>query len=370
MTLNAANASILAGLANSTAFVIAAVPFSSMTVFSIITNLYLTPIISVFGVLFNVICLVVLFNPKLKGVTYKYLAYKTVGHLISLCMTALSPMANCSMCPISQTIPVLIYRIYFLRYLTNTLFTSSALVEMALAYDRLLIFKSKNKFFSRIAFRYFLAFAIAFSVSINLPFMFASVIELVPNTTNRYRLINSSFGNSSFYRLYLILSNLLQSLVTLLVLIGLNTLVIIEFNQYIRNRSRLKNVPKRQETRLNNVEESSLAWSVATNYNTQINSTNAATNVSRPKRKVSSEKRFTIMILVASCLYAFTRLLSLINTSSNQIHQLIGITSNPFNTHFSVIDFSMSNAYFGSNFFIYYIFNKSFRRRFKNIFSF
>jgi hypothetical protein len=360
----------------------------SMSTFYLVSYLVIMPSVAGIGFLLNIPCLIVLLQPELSGVTYKYLVFKTLCHMTSLLLSSLSPLSNCFTCPVSQSLWVRLYFIYLLKYTANVMFSCAAVVEIALSYDRLLLFKGNSGFFRRISFKTFLIFTSVFGVVVNVPFMLADSAQLIPGTEDRYALVTTAFGLSLFYRVYNILWSLLLSLLSMIIIVILNVFVTIEFKKYIKKKtnmtgkskdmvSKLKSNNPTSRTKTNQTEvkdelSASIVYSItATNGKTNDSTKNMgkSTSVSGKRDKnESSEKNFTMMILVSSSFYSASRLFSIVNIISTQIYQFMGITAPVFNSYYAVVNFCVTLGYFGTNFFIYLVFNKSFRKCFKKVF--
>jgi hypothetical protein len=194
---------------------------------------------------------------------------------------------------------------------------------------------------------------------VNLPYALSGYIELIPGTIDQFRVVPTSLGSSRFYRLYLIILNWIQIGLSFPILIIINTIVIAKFKNYIQNRGKIVIVLNRNstiiQTQFRNVkiEESARSNSI-TPCRTQSRLNNTYSfqdriNIKRKKLKSKKliDRNFTIMILVASCIYLFARLFTLISISFNQINQLTGRPTSLFNTYLNLIDFFISITYLG-----------------------
>jgi hypothetical protein len=370
---------------NSNVIIINSTPIST---FHLVGYIYLIPIMATCSFFINLVCLIVLLHPKLSGDTYKYLLFKTIIHVVALPITSLSPLANCTWCPISQSLFVIIYRYILLIFVANTGSTYASLIEIALSYDRLLIIKQNiNKIF-RISAKYILLSIVTFGLCLNVPYLFAYNIQMTASS-QIYTLRLSEFGNSSFFRVYLIFLSLFQSFFSFFLLAFVNTFVTIEFKKYIHRKFEMtgKNFILENSRRshldlkpiLNGIEDSDKTTNTASTHLSSIgikpkksetkNETILTRSSSKSKNQSdSAERNFTKMILISSISFTFIRLLHVINSSTSQIAQLNGIRSNPFNQYLSFSVFILSIIYFSSNFFAYMAFNKSFRACFREIF--
>jgi hypothetical protein len=374
--------------ANTTLNSTASVSFvPSMSTFYLVSYLVVMPSVAGIGFILNIPCLIVLLQPELSGVTYKYLVFKTLCHMIFLLMASLSPLSNCFTCPVSQSLWARLYFIYLQRYTANVMFSCAAVVEIALSYDRLWLFKGNSGFFRRISFRTFLIFTSVFGIVVNVPFILANTVQLIPGT-DRYELVTTTFGFSVFYQVYNILWGLLLSLLSMIIIVILNVFVTIQFKKYIKKKtnmigksrsiiSTLKSNnstfrAKTDQIQMKDKFSASMVYSVtATNGKTNDSIKNMGTRTSvngKQKKNESSEQNFTMMILVSSSLYSASRLFAVISIMSRQVYQFMGITSSVFNSYYGVINICITLGYFGTNFFTYLAFNKAYKKCLKKIF--
>jgi hypothetical protein len=355
-----------------------------ITLTNLITNIYMMPIGSVIGFILNIPCLIVLFHRKLKGDTYKYLIFKTLSHLGLLFIVAMTPVFKCTTCPISLSLFANLVRYYLNLCVLNPLSTYAALVEIALSYDRLLMLKQqKSKCLIRLKFWPTCICFTVFGFIVNLPYMLSFQIESLEGT-NIWLYLPTGFYNTTFYRMYVIVFNLIQALLALIVLVVLNILVKIEFSKYIERKKNLTNsksttnkaVDSKANKLANNQETESLAVSAAlqSKQNNLVNlrAGKQRANANREKSKdqnESAELNFTLMILVSSVFFSATRLFQFINIGSFMIFQQLGIIS-PLSPYIAFSSYISVIFYYGSNLFTYLFFNKVFRGCFKEIFYF
>jgi hypothetical protein len=322
-------------------------PTASIDPFFLIANLLTLPSIAAFGFCTNVVCLAVLLHPSLKGDTYKLLVSKTVAHLLCEIALSMSPYVQCSICPASRSLGAQIYMVYILIFMANSASFYAALIEMILAYERLFLLKSARYWFARIFAEPTVAALSFISISLNVPYLFAYHVEWFgPPSSGRFRWWFTAFGVSSTFRIYVIFLNFLQSTLSLVVLIVLNSLVTIEFKKYI-NR-------KRQMT-------------IKHSENRQANSTMAAVTESQ-SHQANAEKSFTLMILISSIFYTISCIIWFAYTLMVQIFRLRGDIMNPIFIYVSFSASSTTMTYFASNLFIYLTFNRNFRSCFKKMF--
>jgi hypothetical protein len=377
--------------------------------------MYALPVLGLLGLWLSVVCLIVLLHPKLLGDTYKLLVFKTLVHMFILAITSSSVLGNCLSCSFSISYMVQFYRHYFLIVANQTVVTCIALAEIALAYDRLCILmhnrtssatsnnKRKNSNFKfkhivKVPVKYILVGIIFVSVALNLPYWFAFSVALIDTRAGSiYVLMRSSFGQTAQFSSYVLALALMQSFVTLIVLILMNALVIIEFKRYMRRKSQLLNSGgagggtgvqaqpvaskskriKSQKSSVNGLSDIARA-SASANNSKREGRTASTAPFSSSKRGLKqhyhrasdvADRNFTLMILAASLCYTGVTLVSFVDDVSMRLFHLIyGLQSTPFNAHLSVISYLLFTLYFASNIFIYLRFNKTFRLCFRKIY--
>jgi hypothetical protein len=336
----------------------------SLSAFMLITYVYLIPIIACIGFILNLICFVVLFHPKLMANAYKYLIFKTIAHLTTLALTCLSPLIYCSSCQISTSFGAQIIRIYFLIFLNNSSYTLSGLIEIALAYNRIALFRKSSKWSINISLNSLLAIFLVASFIINLPNLFANVI--INRQPGVYLTIKNEFGISTWFKIYTISLNFIHTFLAFVILVVLNSLVVFEFKKYMYRRNNL--------IKLINVTKSKMKSQARNSEYSQ--SALAKIEKARKKEKNShkrikkAELNFTVMTCFCSMFFTISRFALMIFAITSQIFPFDLNNVGLFNTYFSVIVYSFQLIYFSSSFFIYLTFNKKFRHCFKTIFIF
>jgi hypothetical protein len=344
---------------------------------NIIMNIYSIPIVSLIGFFLNIVCLIVLLSPKLKGDTYKYLIFKTISHLIFQFATALTPMYRCTQCAVVSSLIVNIFRFGLNFCVINVVSTYANLSEIALTYDRLYLLKQQHsKFLIKLPAFYTLIAFILIGIIANIPTFFAFGVGFNPNN-NAYSFARTVFGLTSEFITYLFVFNLVQSLVVFIVLIFVNLLVTYEFKKYINRKKNLTNVNaqtikltnKKSETKRSTIAEANTSFSLnlakdrnSTKHECNLNAKMSTVKINQNQNE-SAELKFTLMIIISCALYSVTRLFQYLNTSSTPL----GIPF-PIGTYLNYLSFFSTTLYYTINIFIYLIFNKNFRARFREIF--
>lgn len=104
--------------------------------FEYIGYLYIIPIMCSVGFVLNIISLAVFLNIKVKLTINRLYVIKSILDASFLCMGALTPIINCINCSTSQTYGAKIYKHYFIIYLTQVVYSSTAFMEIVITFNR------------------------------------------------------------------------------------------------------------------------------------------------------------------------------------------------------------------------------------------
>jgi hypothetical protein len=363
--------------------------------FFLISFVYTTPIISVIGFVLNVLCAVVLLKAKLASSTNKYLLFRTLIHMALLLFTSLNALFYCENCPVSDTLVAQVLFFAVNIYLSRVVFLVTALVEIAISYQRLLLFKKAKKFFFKWKFWYTFLVCMLVGFLLNIPYLFAFDIVQVRSNSDDYMTTRNRFGRLLAYRIYIITLNTVQSFLSFIVLLILNALVTVEFKKYIRRKKSLfdtvnqpvesntkqlkptvrQSIPElsREKTDPSNLTKLSVALIEPHHSKKSLQSNKLRKNSAPIKTNASGsvEHSFTAMIIVSSAFFTFTRLVQCINVTLLQIFPLFSFASAviTYSSHISFISQLLTSVYCGSNLFIYLAFNKRFRSTFVDMFG-
>jgi len=223
------------------------------------------------------------------------------------------------------------------------------LIEIAITLNRYFIIKSNEKLLTKKKDFILVALFGIVSTVIFIPTLFTFKIEKYSDNNNihEFRLVDTDFGISFFFKTYLKCVNFFENILTIFVLIPLNIIVVIEYKKFIRKKRILTQ---------------------------HLATTSLVVNELQNEKKnkiLNSEKKFTKMILIISVLFIYVRLVTtgveLFVIYNEYVHEI-----EIFSILYVFFNIFMSyNVYFtfSFNFFIYYYFNKSFRDCFKSIFK-
>jgi hypothetical protein len=332
--------------------------------------LYLIPIISVFGVFLNILCIALLCSKSLKGDIYKYLMLKTVSELIIVILGAMLPYSNCINCLSFQTLGAQIYRLYGISIINSMAFTVSMLSELAISYDRLIIFKKYSSCLPKIKFKYACVGILTISVGIYVPFLFGSIVARIDNQPDRWQVINTTFGRSSASLYYSLIVSILRTIVLLILFCIVNLLVLVEYRKYKIKRALI--LAKTTITQKSNFEISKL--NKFENDNNSISNVNsvaqkrANANASKSMANSDSENTLTYTILLCCLIYSINKTLIAMAGFFSYLDLIIFNTLTPSTLIITFFCRLISYFIFSSNIFILGLFNKTFKLHIKAIF--
>jgi hypothetical protein len=202
----------------------------------------------------SLVCIRVLTNPKLKDSTYRYLA------LISLCdllysFSILFLSFSARICertgsePSSNFFFLLLY-ILVSEYLTSCLAFFNLLVEILLTISRRYIISNRSFMECyQITINQLVFIFGTFSFVAYLPVLFCYKIETVStyksDSSTKYRVVNTYFGETRLSTIYLILVTSLRVFLASVVLLLLNLSTILAYNAYLRKKSSLKEIKRK-----------------------------------------------------------------------------------------------------------------------------
>jgi hypothetical protein len=330
---------------------------------------YLIPISNLVGLIPNAISLIVLFNRELKGDMYKYLIAKTMIEMATQISSATTFMISCERCGLILLYSTRVIKIVFLHFMNSFCYTMSSIVEIAMSYDRLRIFKINSNYLIKVNFNYLIIVTVSISALLNIPIFFSRSIINIPGTSDKFTDIPSQFGQSAIFTIYVNMLNVIQVLVPLAALSVLNVLVAIEYRKYIKRQKRLRMTSAapnltsesltsafKSNNRAKNIPESTKNPSNVNNITSNNTNQNSATNSS------NSNKKFTSMVLITSSLFALTRLYNSVIFIWTQIfNSRLADFDGPY-LIFTYFGFQFLYLYFASNLIIYTFCNKNFKK--------
>jgi hypothetical protein len=352
---------------------------------NLIGYIYMVPMVCICGFVLNIICLAVLCQKELKGNIYKYFIVKTISELVLVVCGAILPMSFCINCATFQTLAPAIYRGYIFTFVVASCFSISNMCEIALTYDRLIIFKQKSSWLPKVSFRNSAVLITTVSMILYAPYLFYLRIVELPNNPGKYTLTWSEFGYTWFYKFYGQFVAL-YSILLFLILLFLNVFVLIEYKKYTTNRMEILGSVSRRADSMRKKTSIILTVNLNEDYLNEaqtsiakINQKHRATTISISKRKSQAiekkedtEKRLTYSILCCCVIYGFNRLTLALSSIIQEIELIdrnfVGFSS--FSIIFAFLSRFLAYVVFSVNLFILALFNKAFKDHLIKLFKF
>jgi len=309
----------------------------------------LTPIICVLGLTLNIICCITFF--KLKEKIFFYLAYKSLAESLYLATGAISPFISCYSCDLEDTYFRMMITLITAKFFKMAVFSFVTILEIEISFNRysLVNSHSTNTVIEKKDKIKILIYTIV-SILLYLPCFFAFEIKRIIPYENEYRLVQNNIGNHPIFMYVYSYLGFIGNILSILVLLPLNVIILIKFKKFIKNKSQNRVRPIAQtlvQARQENVA------------NRLVLQENAKT-----------ETRFTRMIVAISFLFIFSRLCEASIAFFILYNQYIKLIDY-FKLYFSILNifvYALNYIIFSCNFFIYYIFNSTFKKKFKFIF--
>jgi hypothetical protein len=322
--------------------------------------MYIIPIISLIGVTLNGICLLILLSSKLlKATIYNYFILKTFCELLMCILGVTMPVYVCQDCLFSSTLVVVAYWLYVFLIVNPIAFTVSMLCEILITYDRVMLFKTGRHLSSaHLKFKHAAMFAVAYSIFISIPRLFAQTISEIVDRPGKYHLQETIFGMSSLYKYYLIAIDINSSLFWMSILIALNLLVLFKFRAYKLRRASLVSQSSISSiaARMNNLQPQ-----VRGDVELSLNNSQMASSLRSHQKEEQSERSLAFSILCCCFIYSLNRFLLSIADILAQLDSLGNNYNRQFITIINFIARLICYLTFSMNFFILILFNKTFK---------
>lgn len=205
-------------------------------------NYVIAPICS-FGLVSNLLCLIVFFHPTVNSKPYRYFQAKAISDSILTAIGCLEPVFANESSVAYETYIAQVYVKYFGNFFTLIAYFFSSFCQVLIIYDRHLLLESHNQWkFSRMVY---ISGILLISTGVVVPDLFAQDIvdksgpspNLAPG---RYTLVLNSFGKSHGYIYFQTVATLLVELVNCAFMAGFSCMLIHEFSEYKHKKKRLQ----------------------------------------------------------------------------------------------------------------------------------
>jgi hypothetical protein len=295
-----------------------------------ILAIYFQGALDIIGALLNYACIIIfhliITKEKPKGNMYKYLMVKSINDAIFFSSDIFSVPYYCRSCSIKKSYIMQVWYVYFYSYGAEANLMFSGLIEIAATFDCLITIKNQLKcLMTRLAFYVILISMMTFSFLINIFYLWTiNIVQVKENTTTFYSV--ESVELNSFYSLS-ITKSVIRDFIVVILLVAMNLVILILMKNLTLNRKNRMSKTQKNSKLINNA--------------------------------IEAEHKKIKMILTISLNYFLGHFLSIITNLPGLI------TNQTFQCDLVNIAWFMISLSSATPIFIYYFFNKTFRKYFK-----
>lgn len=214
----------------------------------LIVELYVIPVFGFSNCALNLICMSVLFNPKIyissNVKMFKYLLVKSALDTIFSFFDIFNIFFFCSSCPISNTYSIQILSFIMRLYLRSVLVISSFLVELIAHIYCLVNISKRILCINNINFKYLLILTIGFSSAIYI-FRFFSY-EIKQNEEDSSYKIQKRNSNRELFEYLEFSISILRNLILMLIIIILNSMIGMYYRKSLCIKRRLSSLVREE----------------------------------------------------------------------------------------------------------------------------
>jgi len=186
----------------------------------------------------NAFNIVVLLDKQLKLPTYQYLLWKSVFETLFGFNNIFT--FSYSIPSFQQSFLGQIYFVWGMGFAYYFLLYGASFVDIAIAYDRLLILQNKLNRSKILDVKYLIPIVTIISFFGVLPLSFSVKIVLSPDSeASSYTYVRSEFGTSVLYSLYVLANMVIFNIIFNIVMIVLSIRVIISYRNYLKSKSKI-----------------------------------------------------------------------------------------------------------------------------------
>lgn len=169
--------------------------------FGLTWSAYIRLALSLFGVVLNLLNILVFLSPKLKGPCYQLMLVKSVANLFYNSFSVATEFATyCVNCEITQYYASVVYTIVVNFYISSCVALLRILIEIAVSIYTFCILQ--NKFWSKKRWSIVITVAlVVITCSVYAPRLFAYTPFRMPGSKTIYRISLTSFGLSDAFRI-------------------------------------------------------------------------------------------------------------------------------------------------------------------------
>jgi len=309
-----------------------------------IYHLVIIPVICVFGMITNLLNIIIFSNIKMKKPTFKLMLAMSINDLIYLALCfplSVYYCENCQELRLSEWYTIYLH--YIDDYFTSGQAFFSILIDIVLAVDRYRMISNK-KYVQNLSFKWEILLMAVISLFFFFPVIFfKSRYECPPNFIIRI------YTKRMYETIYLVLI-IIRFILAVFVLSIINFKILTKFSLMFRRKALMKNEPKR--TTLETIR-----------YETRYEQQKIPCDNLKEMR---ASRNMTLMVLFTCA----TNFIGMLPYSLTRIMRLTDLTNDDWFNEFDMITTCFLLFSHSCTFFIYYSFNSMFffisRRYFKN----
>ncbi|XP_071042766.1 probable G-protein coupled receptor AH9.1 [Parasteatoda tepidariorum] len=226
------------------------IPADTIQTLHIIFYGVIAPLIIGFGLFGNIINLMILRTPLLKGVTYSYLKFLAISDIIS-CIFYISLIFKKFKVRM-HTYAAAVYYAHFEITLLNAFMASSTLLVTVLTVDRFFSVCLPGKYqdiHNKRKAKYAIAFAYITALTLYFPVFFINYVDVDTSQQTgegiKYTVFKDKvYKSHEVYKAYVVIKEMGVRLIPITTLAVLNTLIIVRFKKTLEKRKELMSSPK------------------------------------------------------------------------------------------------------------------------------
>jgi hypothetical protein len=325
---------------------LASLSMKGLAYFSQIANTYLLPITSSVCFLLTATNLVVFICGKeMKGEQFFYFRVKTIAEMIFLLLVLLKATELVTTDSQIGRLIILIIHIYGTNGIHSIMLLFFGFMELLIVHDRYIAVKTDSKLNFKINKWIFIGIFLVISMALNIPHIIQYKIALVEiNSTSYYsidRLVD--FGNGDILFYYWIVYSIVSSCIYAVLLPVAGFALVVTFRKFINKKNELKK-------------------------NRGITNNSSNLNVITTDR-FNAKKNLTSMVIVLTGVFFISRIIYIFSVCFASYHSMNHLKRPQFSFYLNFFshDFNFSVT-IGANMFIYFKFNRAFRKSFLNFF--
>jgi hypothetical protein len=205
------------------------------------------PSLAIFGFITNLINIIVLINPKMKDISFKYLLATSISDLSYLFLCSYAFVYICPDCPLGNTYFTQIAVIYSSNFLTSVLAIFNIFLDIYLSLIRYSILKNKTYFQSINFYLVITGFFVISLIYYSPVLFFSKIIPIQPTINNNitvienndyieYKVIKNLVGASLYGKVTPIILSVIRLILAIFIQGGINILNVIEFRKRYSKR--------------------------------------------------------------------------------------------------------------------------------------